>query len=125
MARTVRQADNYLSKVLKYIPSEIIMAFVAIEGVLRSSYRENSPLFQDILWYVTIALLIIAPLWLWRVMGVTSIKQLFLSTLALLVWLFAMGGPFRFLDWYKPALGSVALPIYTLLVPIVICKTGR
>jgi len=43
----------------------------------------------------------------------------FLSTLSLVVWMFAIGGPFTTLDWYHPSLGAVTLPIYTLLVPII------
>lgn len=41
MSRTVNQADDYMSRVLKHIPSEIVMAYIAIDGVLRTSYNPN------------------------------------------------------------------------------------
>jgi len=64
-------------------------------------------------------LLILTPIWLWRVMRVKRLGHLFLSTLSLVVWMFAMGGPFTTFDWYHSSLGAVTLPIYTLLVPII------
>jgi len=50
--------------------------------------------------------------------------QLFISTLSVPVWLFALGGPFALLDWYEPAFGAIVLPLYTLIVPI-IARSGR
>ena len=125
MARGIKHTDDYLSRVLKHIPSEIVMAYVAIEGVLRTTYEGDSARLETILWIVSGALVFLTPLWLWRVMRVKSLQQLFLSTLSLPVWLFAMGGPFAFLKWYEPALGAIALPFYTLLVPIITGKPPR
>ncbi|GAB4531723.1 MAG: hypothetical protein Fur0018_19890 [Anaerolineales bacterium] len=122
MARAVTHEDDYLSRLLKYIPSEIIMAYISIEGVLRSTYRGNAGLLETVLWSVAVILLVLTPLWMYRVMGVRRTSQSLLSSLSFAVWLFAMGGPFRTLDWYQPALGGVVLPIYTLLVPII---TGK
>ncbi|HEY67796.1 MAG: hypothetical protein DRI79_08185 [Chloroflexi bacterium] len=123
MARTVNRADDYLSRVLKHIPSEIVMAYVAIEGVLRTSYNPNvwteRQMLQTLLWIVAAALTILTPFWLWRVMRVKRVTQLFISTLSVPVWLFALGGPFALLDWYQPAFGAVVLPLYTLIVPII------
>ncbi len=122
MARRVSSNDDYLTRVLKHIPSEIIMAYVSIEGVLRTAYRSQPSMLETMLWAFSIVLFLLTPLWLWRVMHVKKAQQLVLSTLAFPFWLFAMGGPFTALDWYHPALGSIALPFYTLLVPLI---TGR
>ncbi|RLC66756.1 MAG: hypothetical protein DRI48_03950 [Chloroflexi bacterium] len=128
MTRTINKSDNYMSRVLKHIPSEIVMAYVAIDGVLRTCYNPNvwadRQILLKLLWIVTAALTIITPLWLWRVMNVRRIPQLFISTFSLPVWLFALGGPFALLDWYQPAFGAIVLPIYTLIVPI-ISKSAR
>jgi hypothetical protein len=119
MSRTVNTADTYMSRVLKFIPSEIVMAYVAIEGVLRASYNSSQDR-QTLLWIALAALMVLTPLWLWRVMRVRRVPQLILSTLSVPVWLFALGGPFEFLSWYRPALGAIVLPIYTLVVPIIL-----
>jgi len=123
MSRTVNRADDYMSRVLKHIPSEIVMAYIAIDGVLRTSYNPNVRadrlMLEKLLWITVGILTVITPLWLWRVMRVRRVSQLFVSTLSIVVWFFALGGPFAMLDWYKPALGAVALPLYTLIVPII------
>ena len=123
MSRTVNRSDDYLSRVLKYIPSEIVMAYIAIEGVLRTSYNpavwaERQMLLKLSLG-VAATLTIITPFWLYRVMRVRRGTQILISTLSVPVWLFAMGGPFVLLDWYEPAFGAIVLPLYTLIVPII------
>ena len=122
MTRSINSADNYFSQVLKYIPTEIILAYVSIEGILTTAYKGKLGPLEAMLLYVAIGLMVLTPLWLWRVMGVKSLAQLFLSTLSFPLWLFAMGGPFAYMNWYEPALGSIALPFFTLLAPII---TGR
>ena len=123
MTRTVDKADNYMSRVLKYIPTEIVMAYLSIDGVLRSCYNPNvwadRQMLLRLLWGISAVLTILTPLWLWRVMGVRRRPQLILSTLSVPVWLFALGGPFDLLYWYRPALGAVVLPLYTLILPII------
>jgi hypothetical protein len=129
MARGVKTSDDYLSRVLKHIPSEIVMAYVAIEGVLWTSYDASVP--QDrktlltLLWIVFGTLTVLTPLWLWRVMRVRRLEQLFVSTLSVPIWLFALGGPFALQDWYQPAFGAIVLPLYTLFVPIITTRSLR
>jgi hypothetical protein len=123
MTRTVNRADNYMSRVLKYIPSEIVMAYISIDGMLRTCYNPNlwadRQMLLKLLWIVSAILTVLTPLWLWRVMRVRRLSQLFISTISVPVWLFALGGPFSLLDWYRPALGAIALPLYTLILPII------
>jgi len=123
MTRSIKSADDYMSRVLKHIPSEIVMAYIAIDGVLRTSYNPNvwseRQTLQKLLWITLATLTVITPLWLWRVMRVRRLSQLFISTLSVVVWLFALGGPFALLDWYEPAFGAIVLPLYTLIVPII------
>ncbi|MEA3338904.1 MAG: hypothetical protein U9R15_02965 [Chloroflexota bacterium] len=123
MTRTINTADNYVSRVLKHIPTEIVMAYITIDGVLRTSYNPNvwseRRTLLTLLWITLTTLTVITPLWLWRVMRVRRPGQLFISTLSVPVWLFALGGPFALLDWYEPAFGAIVLPFYTLIVPII------
>ncbi|MDY7078452.1 MAG: hypothetical protein SXV54_16170 [Chloroflexota bacterium] len=123
MTRSIKSADDYMSRVLKHIPSEIVMAYIAIDGVLRTSYNPNvwaeRRTLLTLLWIVLAILTVLTPLWLYRVMRVRQPVQLFISTLSVPVWLFALGGPFALLDWYEPAFGAIVLPLYTLIVPII------
>lgn len=120
MAREVNQSDGYLSRLLKYIPSEIVMVFISVEGVLRSAFAGQPERLELSLWILAGVLTLLTPLWLWRVMRVKRFSHLFLSTLALPIWMFAIGGPFTAFDWYSQSLGAVALPLFTLLAPILV-----
>ena len=101
MSRTVNRADNYMSQVLKHIPSEIVMAYISIEGVLRTTYNPNlwadRLMLSKLSWGIAGILTFLTPLWLYRVMGVKRLPQLFISTLSVPIWLFALGGPFNLL----------------------------
>ncbi len=125
MARSINSGDSYLSRLLKYIPTEIVMVFVSVEGVLRSSFADHPAYLEMGLWILAGTLTFLTPLWLWRVMRVKSFRHLFLSTISMVLWMFAIGGPFTFFDWYNQSLGSVVLPIYTLLVPIITGEAGK
>lgn len=123
MARTINRSDDYMSRVLKNIPSEIVMAYIAIDGVLRTSYDSRVGSEREILLKLLsitlMALTVLTPLWLWRVMRVRRFSQLLISMVSVPIWLFALGGPFALLDWYQPAFGAIVLPLYTLFVPII------
>lgn len=120
MAREINSSDSYLSRLLKYIPSEIVMVFISIDGVLRNAFAGQPARLEVSLWILAGTLTLLTPLWLWRVMKVKRFSHLFLSTLALPVWMFAIGGPFTTFEWYTPSLGAVALPLFTLLAPILV-----
>jgi len=112
-----------MSRVLKHIPSEIVMVYITVDGVLRTSYNPNvwaeREMLQTLLWIVLGVLTVLTPFWLNRVMRVKRPEQLFISTLSVPVWLFALGGPFALQDWYQPAFGAIVLPFYTLIIPII------
>ena len=99
------------------------MAYVAIDGVLRTSYDPNvwadRETLRTLLWITLGALTVLTPFWLYRVMRVKRPSQLFIATLSVPVWLFALGGPFELLNWYEPAFGAIVLPLYTLVIPII------
>jgi len=112
MGRSIEN-DNFLQVLLKLIPSEIIAVFVFIQGVMP----------RVLLPHLVVALLLIAltPAYLRWASGVRSRPQLVVSTLSLVVWIYAMGiGPLRFIraPWYEPWHGAVALAVWTLVPPI-------
>jgi hypothetical protein len=77
--------------------------------------------------HLVVALLLVAitPLYLSRAMGVRSRVQLVVSTISLVVWIYAMGaGPLRFVraPWYEPWHGAVALAVWTLVPPMFLAR---
>jgi hypothetical protein len=121
-----RPTDSYLAKIITYIPTEIIAAYVAISGLIKSlqPVRIQYPVF----WIVAGILLLITPLWILSSHDRGKPRQrghALAATLAFAAWVFATGGPFnQFLlsdanpgGWYHPTQGSIVLIIVCLLLP--------
>ena len=113
------QRDTFLQTVLKLIPSEVIAVFFFIQGVMP---RVLAPQLV-----VSLLLASMTPLYLRFATGVRSRAQLIVSTLSLVVWIYALGqGPFRFVrpPYYEPWYGSVALALWTLVPPMFLARDG-
>ena len=106
--------DDYTSRLLKYIPAEVITLYLTLTSILRSSMDTG----QVLEWLVFAIGTIATPLYLWRLQKVHKVVQLTLSTGAFIVWAFALGGPFANVSWYAPVYGGILLSVYTFLIPI-------
>ncbi|MBA3993735.1 MAG: hypothetical protein C0469_09430 [Cyanobacteria bacterium DS2.3.42] len=117
--------DTYFEKLLKYVPGDIVAAFVAIDGLLRDQALPN-PLWLD--WTVFGVLLILAPLYaVYRpstppppsLQGKRNFHAV-AAMVAFTVWVFALGGPFAttWPDIYRPMYGSILLIFTTLIIPL-------
>lgn len=113
--RTAPAPDTYTSRLLKYIPSEVIAVYLTLTALLRASAAPDRMLE----WLVFAFGVVVTPLYLWRVQRVWKPLQLVLSTVAFVVWAFALGGPFLSLTWYTAVYGGLLLTAYTFLIPII------
>ncbi|MFQ5981282.1 MAG: hypothetical protein ACE5OZ_24335 [Candidatus Heimdallarchaeota archaeon] len=121
MPRKAEPTDAYLNSVLKLIPSEVVAAYVAIQAILVGQDVE-----EMIFWLIAVLFVIITPIWLYTYTdipqnGITAkeIRQLVSSTIAMGVWIFSLGGPFTFNDWYQDNAEwavLVVLILWTLLI---------
>jgi hypothetical protein len=117
MSRAIEQENSFLQVLLKLIPSEVIAVFIFIQGVMPRS----------LLPHLVVALLLVAitPVYLYWAGGVRSRPQLWISTLSLVVWIYAMGaGPLRFVrpPYYEPWHGAVLLAVWTLVPPMFLAR---
>lgn len=110
------EPDNYATRLLKYIPAEIVGLYITSEAVIRASSEGTS--MYALMWIVFLFGLVMTPLYLHRVTKVTRKSQLLVSTVAFGIWVFALGGPFEVVDWYKPLYGGLLLPAFTLVVAV-------
>lgn len=108
--------DPYLTRLLKYIPTEVVGAYLAIGAILRSA-GPAFPLPHASTWLFGV-FLVATPLYLFRVAHVTRPRQLVISTLAFAAWALAMPGPFENLAG-QPALGAALVVLFVFGVPIV------
>lgn len=121
--------DPYLSKLVAYIPTEMIAAYVTVSGFIKSL----PPTLQNLwFWIVSLILLMITPFWIGYAArtrdGAFPVRHAAAATLAFGAWIFATGGPFnQFLydpvknptGWYVPSLGSVILVLVCLCLPLI------
>ncbi|MCX7029592.1 MAG: hypothetical protein NTU62_05665 [Spirochaetes bacterium] len=120
MSRSIEtDRSSFLEVLLKLIPSEVIAVHVFIQGVMPRVFWPTLVVF--------LLLVGITPLYLYWAMGVRSRPQLVVSTLSLVVWIYALGqGPFRFMraPWWEPWYGSVLLALWTLVPPMFLTRTA-
>jgi len=110
-------ADDYLSRIVKYVPVEVITLFALVNGAILQSPGQASN--AGLLWIVFAVITALTPLYLWRVQKVTKVVQLAVSTMAFAVWVFYVGGPFALCGWYQPLYGVVLLPIFTFGIGLI------
>lgn len=108
------EADNYLSRLIKYIPTEIIAVYLTLHSVILSDKLGEIPVY--ICWAIVAFGVLCTYLYLLRVQKVTKQMQLIISCGAFLVWALTLGGPG--FEWFQPIYGALLLPSYTLLVGI-------
>lgn len=83
--------DGYKERLLKYIPAEVVTAYMALRGIVTGT-RANSS--QIAIWVIVGIGVIGTIVYLRRSMTVPNNKQIFISTIAFLIWAIAMGEPF-------------------------------
>jgi hypothetical protein len=119
MGRAIEAENSFLQVLLKLIPSEVIAVFVFVQGILPERFWPHL--------VVAVVLVGLTPLYLSRAAGVKSRTQLVLSTLSMVVWIYAMGvGPLRFVKppYYEPWQGAVVLAVWTLVPPMLLTQTS-
>jgi hypothetical protein len=121
--------DSYLTKIVKYIPTEIIAAYVTLSGFISGGlYTDQQRLFY--FWVVFTALLILTPLYLHVATSesgkTSSLRHPVAGVLAFAAWAFASGGPFMQFQykedgsgWYTRTVGSIVLVLVCLCLPLI------
>ncbi len=118
MARAIDQENSFLQVLLKLIPSEIIAVYLFIQGII-----PRLPLAHLLAALVMIG---ITPFYLRWAAKVRSRAHLAVSTVSVVVWIYAMGiGPLRFVPppYYEPWHGAVLLAVWTLVPPMLLTGT--
>ena len=128
-----QKPDNYETRVLKLIPADVVAVFVAVDGAVRASTGAVPPLA-----YATLVAVIAVATYFYVLRQSEQAglppahSQALLSAISFLVWVFAIGGPFAYgrgepflipwLQFYGPIWGTIVLPVYTLIAPMLLKK---
>ena len=107
--------DTYFDKVVKYIPADVVAAWVAVTGLVSSA--SGIPR-QRTLWVAFAIGLVLTAWWTWKQATAAGrpppVTQTIISTGAFAVWVFALGGPFQHVPGQQ-VYGSLLLILYTLV----------
>lgn len=113
-------ADGYADKLIKYIPADVVAAWLAVTSIVAGD--PGSPQ-KSLLWFLFIAFLAITFFWTLKQTAQRgknrAMTQTAISAGSFAVWVFALGGPFATLTFYRPSYGAIALIMYTLLVALI------
>lgn len=104
--------DTYRDRLFKYIPAEVVTLYLGLTATIAAA--SNVP--PSLAWVIFVAGVIATPYYLRFAQGVRAPGQLIVSTLAFIVWVFALGGPFATIPGYQQVYGAVLLPIFTFFV---------
>lgn len=113
-----RTSDDYSSRLVKYIPSEVIALYVTMGTIIDSANSQSKIALSA---FILILGLVATPLYLWRIQKVNKVRQLAISTGAYVVWVIAIKTPpfLANVGWYEPQYAALLLPLYTFAVALV------
>lgn len=123
---TEESADPYVSKLIKLIPAEIIGVYLSVFNLIGME-GESGPSRNTLHLIVFGLILVITPFYLKRVAKIKENRQVIFCLVAFIIWTFSLGGPVENLmigPYSVKFLGTVFLPIYTLLIPLVYNTTA-
>ena len=120
--------DNHLDKVAKLVPAEIVAAFLAADNLILSQMDEGarpSNKLEIIYWVVFCVLLAVTPFYVKRAIS-SEFKllksQIFVSTLAFVFWVYAIGGPFKLAGIHDYLFAGLGLILFSVISPMLIPK---
>jgi hypothetical protein len=114
---TVPSEDDYLTKVVKYIPPEVLAAYLFMAGVIDSnvSGRHDRAIWLGALLIGVLALTVPYDL---TVLKIVRWSQVGMSVLGLAVYVFAVGGWFATTTWYHQWYASIVVPVFGIVIAI-------
>jgi hypothetical protein len=118
-SNTTAAPNDFKDRLVKLIPTEIVTAYISILGLIRAAAipDDTNIILQ---WVVFGLLLSLTPFYLFHITQVKKIAQIIFTTIAFVIWVIVVGGPFSSLidnEQLTSLLGSILLIIYTLLIP--------
>ncbi|MGD1092242.1 MAG: hypothetical protein ABSB35_09640 [Bryobacteraceae bacterium] len=114
-----QDVDKYTDRIIKLIPSDVVAAWVAVDSLIAAAQGPKQP-GTRILTFLFVVFAAFAAAYTWQKVSENNAPKPYLqttvSTLAFVVWVYAVGGPFP--AWipglYNPMFGGILLIVFTL-----------
>lgn len=113
----VPTADTFLTKLLKFVPLEVLGTYLFIAGILDSNVESPSGRSWALGVLLLVTLVVSVPYNV-RVLGVARWEQAAMSVAGLTVYVMSIGGWFATTSWYEPYFGTIALAVFGLAVSV-------
>jgi hypothetical protein len=110
-------SDNYLTRVAKYVPAEIVAAYAAVQNILTDQDKCTNP---PVVWYVIYAVFVVlTPLYLFmqRTPERPYVGNVVIGAVAFVVWSYALTACPKFgvfFPLYNAQYGAVLLILFSL-----------
>jgi hypothetical protein len=118
-----QEVDTFLDRVVKYIPAEIVSAWVTAKGIVEGT---AIPSKQTILWICFVGGVVATILYTLKQTAVPeqgpAVWQTVIATIAFIIWAIALGEPFATLFGRaeQSLYGALLLIAYTVFVPLLV-----
>ena len=131
--QTAPAADNYLERIAKYVPAEVIAFFIFINAILDQAVRTGGKSAMMAGFPVTtiaagalIASMVLTPFFIWYVReeGDAWITNAFVSTLAFPFWAYALGAV-AFADYRDGNFAAILLATFTVVSGLISPRMRR
>jgi hypothetical protein len=114
---TIPNEDDYLTKLLKYVPIEVLGAYLFMAGVIDSNVTNRH---DRAIWLGTllIGILVLTIPYDRVVLKVIRSTQIAMSVVGLAVYVFALGGWFSTTTWYHQWYASIVVPAFGFVIAV-------
>lgn len=109
--------DQWYEQLVKYIPGEAISLYLAVEGIIKSAQMAGNEL-RFWLAFDLVICMIFAWAYLRKVWNVRRKVQIAVSSVALVAYVFALGGVFATFSFYHAWQGSIVLVVTTAFLAL-------
>jgi hypothetical protein len=109
--------DDYLTKVVKYVPVEVLAAYLFMASVIDSNVigQHDHAIWLGGLLIGTLALTVPYDV---SILNVVRWQQVAVSVVGIAVYVFALGGWFATTTWYHQWYASIVVPVFGLLIAV-------
>jgi hypothetical protein len=110
--------NDWLERTAKYVPSEVIAAYVAAEGFAEPAVGQRRIIWHAVIFF---ACLLITPFYIAKFASTTKAKWVnaVVASVSFVIWSYSVGHFFRDIDWYDAIGAPILLVLWTLATGLI------
>jgi len=128
LAMAGKEEDGFMARVAKFVPAEIIAAYLFLQGSLVAATPDDIDLRKTLLTVAVVGLFAFTPLYIRRAAikdGKPWIKQAIVCSAAFLVWVYALAIFAQTWGFYQAGISALLLVFFTIGSGFIIPKVGE